>query len=143
MPSIIGYNNAIHSVTNYTLFEIVKGHINSDDPFEMTDTKIICNYIQQYKEKVQTLYADIKEKTQTKKEKIIDNATREKPKTFIPGHSAYISTKERNKAKPKFISNKILANNDKKLKTRQGTYHKVTIKEPRKFSTGCVLQDNR
>jgi hypothetical protein len=111
------------TVTNYTPFEIVKGHINSDDPFEMTDTKIISNYIQQHKEKVQTLYADIKEKTQTKKEQIIDklNATREEPKTFIPGHSAYISTKERNKAKPKFISSKILANNDKKLKTRQGT----------------------
>jgi hypothetical protein len=143
--AIIGYNNAIHSVTNYTPFEIVKGHINSDDPFEMTDTKIINNYIQQHKEKVQTLYADIKEKTQTKKEQIVDklNATREEPKTFIPGHSAYISTKERNKAKPKFISSKILANNDKKLKTRQGTYHKATVKEPRKFSTGSLLQDDR
>jgi hypothetical protein len=143
--AIIGYNNAIHSVTNYTPFEIVKGHINSDDPFEMTDTKIISNYIQQHKEKVQTLYADIKEKTQTKKEQIVDklNATREEPKTFIPGHSAYISTKERNKAKPKFISSKILANNDKKLKTRQGTYHKATVKEPRKFSTGSLLQDDR
>jgi ribosomal protein S19 len=65
----------------------------------MTDTKIIST------------------STQTKKEQTIDklNITREEPKTFTSGHSAYINTKERNKAKPKFVSSKILANNGKKL----------------------------
>lgn len=48
--------NAIHSVTGFTLFEIIKGYIDSGNPFELSDNKIISNSIQSYNEKVKLLY---------------------------------------------------------------------------------------
>jgi hypothetical protein len=132
--AIIGYKNAIHSVTGYTPFEVIKGHINSDNPFEITDNTIISNYVQQHKEKVKTLYENIKENTSTKKEQLINkiNTNRDDSKTFIAGHLA----------KPKFVSSKILSDNDKKLNTQQGTYHKSTIKKPSKYNKDPLLQKN-
>ncbi|RZC42159.1 rve domain containing protein, partial [Asbolus verrucosus] len=128
--AIIGYNNAIHSATGHILFEVLKGHINSNDPFELSNNRIISNYIQNHKDKVKTLYSTIKEKSQKRKECIINklNSDRQDPESYKPGNPVYIKTKERNKAKPKFSESKIILDNDKKLITHQGIYHKSNVK---------------
>lgn len=35
--AILGYNNSVHLVTNYTHFQIIKRHIDTDDPFFLTE----------------------------------------------------------------------------------------------------------
>lgn len=133
--SIIAYNNTIHTSTDYTPFEIINGHINSNDPFDLTDSKIISNYIQNHKENTKILYNKIKIKNQSNKEKLINklNISRNDPKTYEPGDNAYIATKQRNKANPRFSSSKIINDQNKKLITERGTYHKSTIKMPRQI----------
>lgn len=131
--SLIGYNNSIHTSTGYTPFEIINGHINSSNPFDLTDSKIISNYIQNHKESTKFLYDQIKSKNQSQKEKLINklNTNRNDPIVYEPGDNVYIQSKERNKSKPKFIKSKTINNQDKKLDTECGTYHKSIIKKPR------------
>jgi hypothetical protein len=143
--AIIGYNNAIHSVTGYTPFEIVKGHINTSDPFDLNDRRIISNYIQQHKENVKTLYNNIQQKSANKKEQIINNqnANRQDPEPYTPNQTAYIKTKARNKAYPKFVKTKVITDLDKKLTTQQGIYHKNHVKRNRKTNKeNLSLQPN-
>lgn len=47
--ALIGYNNAIHSSTGFTPFEIVNGHINPNNPFDLTDTQILSSYMQKHR----------------------------------------------------------------------------------------------
>ncbi|ENN83544.1 hypothetical protein YQE_000100, partial [Dendroctonus ponderosae] len=35
--ALLGYNNSIHSATKFTPFEIIKGHINDTNPFDLSD----------------------------------------------------------------------------------------------------------
>ena len=132
--AIIGYNNAIHSVTGYTPFEVIKGHINTGNPFELSDKNIITDYIQNHKDKVKLLCDNIKRTSENKKEHIIQNlnAKREEPVTYKPNETVYVKTKNRNKAKPKFNQTFAIADNSNKLTTKQGAYHKSCIKKPRK-----------
>ncbi|EFA10868.1 hypothetical protein TcasGA2_TC001689 [Tribolium castaneum] len=65
---IVGYNNSIHSTTNFTPFEVIKGHVDSLNPFELTEEKATSNYIQNHKEKAKLLYDKIKNKLIEKKE---------------------------------------------------------------------------
>jgi hypothetical protein len=140
--AIIGYNNAIHSVTGHTPFEVLKGHLESTHPFDLTDGKIISNYIQNHKEKTNIIYNQIKEKLNNNKEILISklNENRETPKEFKTNDPAYITTKERNKAKPKFIKTNVLSDQNDKLVTHRGTYHKSATKNPRKIHQKALFQ---
>lgn len=73
MPyAIIGYNNTLHSVTGYTPFQIINGHINHSVPYELTEDKIISNYIQKYKDKMKIVYNKVQQKISDNKNKIIN-----------------------------------------------------------------------
>lgn len=132
--AIISYNNFIHSVTGFTPFQIIiKGHINNDNPFELTDEKIVSNYVQKHKEWVKCLYDLVKTKIETNKKNIKRlNQNRDDPSTFSEKEKPYVNNKERNKAKSKFSESKIISETEQKLVTNQGTYHKSAVKKPRK-----------
>lgn len=142
--AILGYNNSIHSVTNFTPFQIVKGHIDSDDPFSLTETRLLTDYVQKHKERTKALYNQIKTRNIEIKEKRISklNENRDEPPSYDSKETAFIKTKSRNKALPKFSASKIINEQDKKITTEQGTYHKSAVKKPRKIYTKKLLQDS-
>ena len=50
--SLLHYNNSIHSSTDHTPFEIISGHFNSKDPFDIEEKHIVSKYVQDHKENV-------------------------------------------------------------------------------------------
>lgn len=83
---VLGYNNAIHTTTGYTPFQVVKRHIQSDHPFNLLDHKTVTNYIQNHKE--------TKSKTELNKEKLITNLNenRDDPVQYKLDNNACIKT---------------------------------------------------
>lgn len=59
-------------MTGYTPFEVTKSHNNTSDPFELTEKKIVSNYIQNHEERVKILYEQIKNKIQNKEKSSIN-----------------------------------------------------------------------
>jgi hypothetical protein len=133
MPyAILGYNTSIHSMTKMRPIDILNGHIDSQDPFDVDIKKtLINNYTQQHREKTKTIYKKLNEKLQETKEKYIDkrNTSRDIPKTYKPSTKIYTrKTLKRNKLLPRF-SPKIVQN-DKTvtIETLDTTIHKKNIK---------------
>lgn len=58
--AVIGYNNSIHSVTNKKPIEIINGHIENRDPFDINVEDVyLQNYIIRHKDVTKELYASI------------------------------------------------------------------------------------
>ena len=131
--SVLGYNNSIHSVTKYTPFEVIKGHINSTDPFDINDHVIVSNYVHNHKENAKELYRKIQEKNAQTKEKIISkiNENRSDPENYANENTAYVKTKSRSKDQPKFKKVDIIDQTENKIKTEKGTYHKSALRKIR------------
>jgi len=134
---VLGYNNSVHSVTKYTPFEVVSGHIKAVNPFDLNDNAIISTYVQQHKETSNKLYDQIREKNQEIKEKVINkrNETRSDPPDFDNQKFAFIKTKARAKDKPKFKKVSLVGQTDIKLKTKKTSYHKSHARKPNKTSS--------
>lgn len=131
--AVLGYNNAIHSVTKFTPFEIIKGHINTNNPFDLNDNIIISNYVQNHKETTKKLYDQIQENNHNKKEQIINkrNEDRIDPPKYLNADTAYIKTKNRGKDLPKFKKLSVLNETDIKIETNKGFYHKNSARKPK------------
>ena len=142
--AILGYNNSVHSVTKYTPFEIIKGHINNTNPFDLSDHVIISNYVQSHKENTKELYRQIQEQNEKTKGKIIAklNENRQEPPNFENQNVAYIKTKARNKNLPKFKQVPITDQSNIKIFTKKGMYHKSIARKPR-TKQKSVLQVNQ
>lgn len=69
MPyAILGYNNSIHSVTNQKPIDIINGHLNTKDPFDINiNEKLINNYIQEHRELTQEIYKNLNKQLINKK----------------------------------------------------------------------------
>lgn len=130
--AILGYNNSIHSVTKHTPFEIIKGHIDSIDPFDLNDQLIVSNYVSKHKENVKELYHNIQRVNAETKEKIITkrNDKRSEPQKYNTG-TAYVKTKARSKDQPRYKKTEIKDETDIKLITDKGTYHKNLFRKPK------------
>jgi RNase H-like domain found in reverse transcriptase/Reverse transcriptase (RNA-dependent DNA polymerase)/Integrase zinc binding domain len=139
--AILTYNNSIHSVTKYTPFEIVKGHINNTDPFDLNDHHVLSHYVQNHKEASTQLYNKIRERNAEIKEKNINkvNENRSDPLDYSNQNIAYVRTKLRDKKLPKFKKTEIVNDKGILLETNKGTYHKSIIRKP-KNNFGILLQ---
>lgn len=141
--SILSYNNSIHSVTKLTPFEIIKGHLDNPDPFDLNDHLILSTYVQDHKQLTKKLYQEIHDKNKQTKEKIIEkrNENRSDPPEYTNQKSVYIKTKLRDKKLPKFKKCNLISDDNIKLKTKSGTYHKSTARKPRQTKRNTLLQD--
>lgn len=49
--AILGYNNSVHTATKQRPIDIINGHLDANNPFEIdVSEKLYINYISQYKE---------------------------------------------------------------------------------------------
>lgn len=122
---ILGYNNSIHCVMNFTPFEIIKGYLNGDNPDDFGVHLIISNYKQNHRETDQaTLQRDQKKNQQ--KRKLFRISTWAEITDLC--QTKNMNTKVRDKKLPKFNKETIINQTDKKIKTDCETYHKNIYK---------------
>lgn len=142
--AILGYNNSLHSSTKHRPYEVINGHTDSKDIFDITDENILNTYINSHKNKVSTLYNTIKEHNEIIKSNIIEkrNADRENPVEYPINNPAYVRTNIRSKSKPRYKKETVTANQDIKIQTNTGFHHKSKLKKPRKLRQSSLLQDD-
>lgn len=129
--SLLHYNNSIHSSTDHTPFEIVSGHFNSKDPFDVEEKHIVSKYVQDHKEKIKEKYKEISEKTKEKKQQQLDkiNANRKEPITLSESDAVYHKERPRDKLAPRFIKINPIAQTRNKVKTDNSKYSKHNLKK--------------
>lgn len=141
--AILAYNNSIHSVTKLKPNEILFGHLESNDPFNIDlNQKLLNNYIASHKEKMQLLYTNLNKKIQENKEKYTAKANKNREelppipeRVFVKNRQKQSKTKNRYKIE----SIETLNENLKTAKitpTHYNTNEKIhisNIKRPRKI----------
>lgn len=110
--SVLGYNNSIHSGTNKKPIEIINGHIDTRDPFDINlETSCLQNYVQKHKEITKILYSKLNEQLQQKHTStmIKHNENREKPLEYVENTVTYSKNPlaVRNKTQPRYITRKV------------------------------------
>lgn len=136
MPyAILAYNSSIHSTTKQKPIEILNGHLDTQDPFDVDVNRMLLNnYTEQHREKTKLLYEQLNQKAIQRKEKIIQsrNQIRDPPTNYEPSTKIFTKTTEkRNKLLPRFAPKTVKSNN----KVTVTTVHKKNIKHIPKTKT--------
>lgn len=132
--SLITYNNAIHSATKLTPFELFHGRtykFDRDATFENEH-----DYLKKLNEFQEILYPSIKEKLETEVNNRIDrlNQNRQEPTNFEENETVFRKECRRNKLTPRFTKHKI--KKDKKITlitSKNQKVHKARIKNRKKI----------
>ena len=132
--ALLHYNNSIHSLTNFTPFEIVSGHFNNKDPFDVEEKHIISKYVQNHKENIKNKYKEIIESVNEKKEQQLQkvNIKRKKPVTLSKNDNVYHKEQTRDKLASRFTKIVPVAQTSNKVKTDTSKYSKHNIKRRKK-----------
>lgn len=148
--AINAYNNTIHSTTKLTPLQIISGHLENKDVFDIDlDARLANDYVQNHKDATKIIYSNLNEKMSNNKEKIIAklNENREpNPITvdqeIFPKKMAGREIKARNRYYPKVKAIEIARNtvqirdirNPNKLKKIHMDNVKRPTKQPYNFN---------
>lgn len=145
--AVNAYNNCIVKNFNHTPFEIINGHTASTPTNRIKNRPCIdTDQILQYKETIEKFFDKIHYITAENKDKYIGkiNEKRHDPLDY-EGQPVYKKTTMRSKTLPKYsaldIDPQIKQDNIIKVKSKQDSYSKNTVKRPKKkFNKKPLLQ---
>jgi hypothetical protein len=136
--AIIGYNNSIHSATKKKPMEIINGHFNNRDLFDIDIEGVyLQHYINRHKDVTKELYANINKTLLEHQERVmlIANKDRSDPPQYKENHALYVKNPvaTRQKTKPRYVGRKIKKNLEiKVIDDRDISHHKRTLRVPLK-----------
>lgn len=94
MPyAILGYNNTNNSVTKMKPLEIITGHLETNDPFNLKLNKdFMTDYILQHKKKLKLMYEQIHDQIRSVKDTNIEkhNLAKEEPPDIDISNPIYV-----------------------------------------------------
>lgn len=134
--AVLAYNNSIHSATDKKPIEIINGHLDNRDPFDLLLEKTcLQNYVNKHKEITTDLYTKINEHLSVKHTATINkhNETLEEPLEYIEGEACYIKNPlaARHKEKPRYITRNVAKNlGIKIIDQKDQEYHKRRVRRP-------------
>lgn len=121
---ILAYNNSIHSNLKYTPREILFGHTDNQNPYELCTEGFYGTYVNDHKQRMAQFYDDLKIKQVTTKQERNNKINTDKQIiTFNIDQKVFLKNDRRDKKSPKFKGPfkiiKILDNNRYLLKHPQ------------------------
>ena len=141
--TLITYNNAIHSQTKLTPFELFYGRTYK---FKNISYNNVHHYLEKLNEFQEHLYSSVKEQVGKRVTKNIGklNQNRENPKSVKEGTVIFRKENRRNKLTPRFSYQTVKKNNRVTLITlKNKKLHKSKIKRKRKFQVSSGNINNR
>lgn len=112
--SVLAYNHTIHSVTGLTPFEVVFGHTDADNPFNIDfDKTYMQQLIKDHAKRTKFLYQYLAEKATENKEKIRKRKGGERDISFTEGETVFVKqvNKRQSKDKPRYTKQEICGEN--------------------------------
>lgn len=148
--AIIAYNNTTHSATKLKPMDVINGHFEPNDPFEMDIEKMLCtSYVSEHKSKLKHVYQNIAQRLQENKEKVISKLNKNREETPKIPEKVFVQNKQKqSKTKDKYKPENIIGINPE-LKTAEisPTHHNTsakihlsTIKRPKCVSGPSAAQ---
>lgn len=134
--AVIGYNNSIHSATNKKPIDIINGHINNRDPFDIDLEGIyLQHYINRHRDTTKELYHNINKTllVHQTKEMTRCNRNRSDPLNYEENNALYNKNPlaVRNKTKPRYVGRRVKKNLELKvLDDRNVSHHKRILRRP-------------
>lgn len=145
--AVLAYNSSIHSATDKKPFEIINGHLDNRDPFDLNlEKQCLQNYINRHKEITTNLYAKINERLNSRQTTTVDNRNKklETPLEYEAGHAFYSTNPlaARHKEQPRYVTRNVSRNYRLKVTdVKQNEINKRNIRRPLKMQHS-LLQDD-
>jgi transposase InsO family protein len=144
--AIIGYNNSIHSATKKKPIEVINGHFNNKDLFDIdVEGVYLQHYINRHKDITKELYANVNRTLLENQERVMANANlnRSDPPLYAEKQAMYVKNPAavRQKTKPRYLGRRVKKNLDLKvIDDKDISHHKRTLRVPLKQQKP-LLQD--
>ena len=144
--AILAYNNTIHSTTNKKPINIISGHLDVDDPFDIDCQKIIMNdYVQDHKNKTEIMYRELNKRLQERKERVVEktNLNEDIIGDQIPEFVYPKETRRKTKLDNRFrqkIAVKAIDKDKRIISAPNRNYHIRNIQRPKKIDKEKLLQ---
>lgn len=98
--AIMGYNNTIHSATNFTPYEIVFGHTESGNAFDIDrDKHLMQKILQDHRKRLKILYEHLSSQMIGHKGIVRDKKGGEDPPKIVEGDTVFMKNTRTRKAK--------------------------------------------
>ncbi|KAJ2952044.1 hypothetical protein O0L34_g4305 [Tuta absoluta] len=146
--ALIAYNSSIHSLTKCRPFDLISGHFDPRDPTDLDLTqRLLQQYSQEHREKMQTVYKIIHDQALSNRETIMTrrNLDREPEINYDPDQEVYIRNPAaaRQKLAPRYTHDNVIANLPIHIYTsrKKGPVAKTRLKRKKKNNNSTLLQD--
>jgi hypothetical protein len=138
--SLLAYNSSVHPTTKQKPFDIVNGHTDCLDPFDVTNENILNNYIIEHKKRLKLIFDKIHEQSQQLKD--TSNHKASKSLASPINESAILSNKKLSEVKS-HLSKVITDDISNKIKISNKTIHHSKRKIEKKLKNNFSLQDDQ
>lgn len=113
--AILAYNSSVHSFTKCRPYDLINGHFDPRDPFDINLTKhLLQQYMQHHRDQMRIAYELINETSLANRTSLIENRNkgREPEIQYVPDQQVFVSNPfaSRQKLAPRYIQDKVLAN---------------------------------